>query len=107
MNILGISAYYHDSAACLVRDGEIAAAAQDERFKRKKHDDAFPKNASEYCLKTAGITADDLDYVVFYDKPLVKFEHLLQTYMVYVPRGLASFIKAMPVRIKQNSGRAI
>jgi len=102
MRILGLSAFYHDSAACLVIDGKIVAAAQEERFTRKKHDAAFPNNAVNYCLKEAGITAQDLDIVVFYDKPLVKFERLLQTYMAYAPRGLKSFIKAMPAWIKQK-----
>lgn len=102
MKILGLSAFYHDSAACLVIDGRIIAAAQEERFTRKKHDASFPKLAVEYCLKTAGMTAKDIDIVVFYDKPLVKFERLLQTYMAYAPRGLQSFIKAMPAWIKQK-----
>ena len=77
MNILGISAFYHDSAACLVRDGKIIAAAQEERFTRKKYDSSFPKNAASYCLKTGGITVNDLDIVVFYDKPFLKFERIL------------------------------
>ena len=102
MNILGISAFYHDSAACLVRDGEIVAAAQEERFTRKKHDASFPANAIDYCLKTGGIQAGDLDYVVFYEKPFLKFERLLETYIAYAPRGIGSFIKAMPVWIKQK-----
>lgn len=102
MKILGLSAFYHDSAACLVIDGKIIAAAQEERFTRKKHDAAFPTNAVAYCLKEAGISTADLDIVVFYDKPLIKFERLLQTYMAYAPRGLKSFIKAMPAWIKQK-----
>jgi carbamoyltransferase len=102
MNILGISAYYHDSAACLVQDGKIIAAAQEERFTRKKHDADFPSKAVEYCLKTGGIKAADLNLVVFYDKPLVKFERLLQTYMQYAPLGLPSFIKAMTTWMKQK-----
>ena len=102
MNILGISAFYHDSAACLVRDGEIVAAAQEERFTRKKHDASFPANAIDYCLKTGGIQAGDLDYVVFYEKPFLKFERILETYLAYAPRGIRSFIKAMPVWIKQK-----
>ena len=85
--ILGISAFYHDSAAALVVDGEIIAAAQEERFTRKKHDHEFPKNAIDYCLKEAGLTVEDLDYVGFYDKPLLKFERLLDTYLAYAPRG--------------------
>jgi len=102
MNILGISAFYHDSAACLVKDGEIIAAAQQERFSRKKHDFAFPKEAIEYCLKQAGIKGADLDYVAFYDKPFIKFERILQTYLSYAPLGLPSFLKAMPLWIKQK-----
>src|SRR5215831_10369050 len=90
--ILGISAYYHDSAACLVRNGEILSAAQEERFTRKKGDHKFPEAAVEYCLSHAGITAADLKHVVFYDKPLQKFERLLETYVDYAPRGLVSFL---------------
>ena len=85
MNILGISAFYHDSAAALVRDGEIVAAAQEERFTRKKHDFDFPRNAIDYCTREAGIRADDLDYVVFYDKPFIKFERILETYLSCAP----------------------
>jgi len=95
-NILGISAYYHDSAAALVRDGEIVAAAQEERFTRKKHDPEFPARAMEYCLREGGIAAQDLDYLAFYDKPFIKFERLLKTYLVYAPVGLRSFLTAMP-----------
>ena len=102
MYILGISAYYHDSAACLVRDGEILAAAQEERFTRQKHDHNFPSNAVDYCLKHAGITIDDLDFVAFYDKPLLTFERLLETYIDYAPFGLRSFLKAMPVWLKEK-----
>src|SRR5215203_3518529 len=102
MYILGISAFYHDSAACLVRDGEILAAAQEERFTRKKHDERFPSNAVEYCLKHAGITIADVDFVAFYDKPLLTFERLLETYIDYAPRGLRSFLKAMPVWLKDK-----
>jgi carbamoyltransferase len=102
MYILGISAFYHDSAACLVRDGEILAAAQEERFTRRKHDAGFPKNAVEYCLKHAGITVNDLDYVAFYDKPLLTFERLLETYIDYAPKGLRSFLMAMPVWLKDK-----
>jgi len=102
MYILGISAYYHDSAACLVKDGDILAAAQEERFTRKKHDFNFPVNAIEYCLSLEKITARDLDYVAFYDKPFVKFERLLESYLTYAPRGIRSFIKAMPVWLKQK-----
>jgi carbamoyltransferase len=102
MYILGISAYYHDSAACLVRDGEILAAAQEERFTRRKHDHNFPSNAVEYCLNYAGITIDEIDFVAFYDKPLLTFERLLETYIDYAPRGLQSFLKAMPVWLKDK-----
>ncbi|MCX5895525.1 MAG: carbamoyltransferase [Proteobacteria bacterium] len=102
MNILGISAFYHDSAACLVQDGTIAAAAQEERFTRKKHDFAFPKNAISYCLKEGGLTARDLDYIAFYDKPFIKFERILETYLAYAPLGIQSFIKAIPLWIKQK-----
>jgi carbamoyltransferase len=102
LNILGISAYYHDSAAALVRDGEIVAAAQEERFSRKKHDARFPKGAISSCLEQGGITLRDVDEVVFYDKPLVKFERLLETYLTYAPRGFRSFIAAMPVWLKEK-----
>ena len=94
--ILGLSAFFHDSAACLVVDGEIVAAAQEERFSRIKNDPAFPRQAIDYCLRTAGLRAADLDYVAFYDKPLVKFERLLETYLAHAPRGFASFSAAMP-----------
>jgi carbamoyltransferase len=102
MHILGISAYYHDSAACLVRDGEIVAAAQEERFTRRKHDQDFPAQAVEFCLRQAGITGAEVDYVAFYDKPLQKFERLLQTYIDYAPRGLRSFLMAMPVWLREK-----
>ena len=102
MNILGISAFYHDSAACLVRDGEIVAAAQEERFTRKKHDPGFPRRAVEYCLTQGGIGVKDLKYVVFYDKPLVKFERLLETYLGFAPKGIQSFLAAMPVWLKEK-----
>lgn len=102
MNILGISAFYHDSAACLVRDGEIIAAAQEERFTRKKHDFNFPTNAVEYCLKEAGISAEELDYVGFYDKPFIKFERILYSYLAYAPIGIKSFFKSIPLWIKQK-----
>lgn len=100
--ILGISAYYHDSAAALVRDGEIVAAAQEERFTRKKHDAGFPKEAVAYCLSEAGITIKDVTHVVFYDKPFLKLERLLLTYLNYAPAGLLSFLKAMPVWLKEK-----
>ena len=102
MYILGISAFYHDSAACLVKDGEILSAAQEERFTRKKHDHNFPQKAIEFCLKDAGITSDQLDLVAFYDKPFLKFERLLETYLAYAPVGIKSFIKAMPLWIKEK-----
>ena len=102
MYILGISAFYHDSAACLLKDGEIIAAAQEERFTRKKHDASFPHHAVLYCLKEAGITAKDIDNVVFYEKPFVKFERLLETYLAFAPKGFTSFAKAMPVWIKDK-----
>jgi carbamoyltransferase len=102
MNILGISAFYHDSAACLVQEGKIIAAAQEERFTRKKHDFSFPKNAIDYCLKEGGLSGKDLNIVVFYDKPFLKFERILETYLAYAPVGLRSFIKAMPLWIKQK-----
>jgi len=100
--ILGISAYYHDSAACLVRDGVIVAAAQEERFTRVKHDQAFPKNAVDFCLKQAGISVKDLTYVSFYDKPWIKFERLLETYLAFAPSGLRSYLKAMPLWLKEK-----
>ena len=101
--ILGISAYYHDSAACVVDDGVIVAAAQEERFTRKKHDFNFPSHAVSYCLRAAGLEkADDLDYVVFYDKPIVKFERLLETYTRYVPHGIQSFMMAIPLWVKKK-----
>jgi len=100
--VLGISAYYHDSAACLLRDGELVAAAQEERFTRKKHDEGFPLKAVQYCLREGGVTATDLDCVAFYEKPLIKFERLLETYLAFAPRGLSSFIKAMPQWLRQK-----
>jgi len=100
--ILGISAYYHDSAACLVIDGDIVAAAQEERFTRKKHDHDFPTQAIGYCLGEAGLSPGDIDYVGFYDKPLVKFERLLETYLDYAPAGFPSFLKAMPLWMKEK-----
>src|SRR6266705_947034 len=97
MNILGLSAFYHDSAAALVRDGEVVAAAQEERFSRKRHDSDFPAQAVDYCLAAAGITVKELDHIVFYDKPFLKFERLLETYLAFAPRGFRSFAKAIPV----------
>ncbi|MGB6647808.1 MAG: carbamoyltransferase [Bacteroidota bacterium] len=100
--ILGISCFYHDSAAALVRDGVIVAAAQEERFTRKKHDFRFPTNAISYCLKEGGISASELDYLAFYDKPLVKFERILETYLAYAPRGIHSFLMAMPLWLREK-----
>ena len=100
--ILGISAFYHDSAAALVIDGQIVAAAQEERFTRKKHDAAFPTHAIDYCLREGKVAPDDLDYVAFYDKPLTKFERLLETYLAYVPSGFRSFRLAMPLWLKDK-----
>jgi carbamoyltransferase len=102
MNILGISAFYHDSAAALVRDGEIIAAAQEERFTRKKHDSQFPSNAVAYCLQEADLTAEQLDHVVFYEKPLLKFERLLETYIGYAPRGFGQFLMGMPLWLRHK-----
>lgn len=103
MNVLGLSAFYHDSAACLVRDGVILAAAQEERFTRKKHDAGFPKNAIDYCLREAGLSGGgQLDLVAFYEKPFLKFDRLLSTYLACAPLGLRSFVKAMPVWMKQK-----
>ena len=102
MNILGISAYYHDSAAALVSDGIIVAAAQEERFTRKKHDPGFPTEAVKYVLQEAGITMAEVDHVVFYDKPLIKFERLLETYLSYAPSGFRSFLASMPVWLKEK-----
>ena len=101
-DILGISAFYHDSAACLVRDGTILAAAQEERFTRKKHDPGFPSHAIRYCLRETNCTIKDLRSIVFYDKPLVKFERLLETYLSFAPRGRRSFVAAMPVWLKEK-----
>jgi len=100
--ILGISAFYHDSAAALVVDGEIVAAAQEERFTRRKHDHEFPLNAIRYCLDEAGLQLEQLDYVGFYEKPFVKFERLLETYLAFAPAGFASFVKAMPLWLRQK-----
>jgi carbamoyltransferase len=102
MRILGISAFYHDSAAALIDDGRIVAAAQEERFTRKKHDPSFPHNAITYCLSEAGITAEELDHVVFYDKPFLKFERLLETYVAMAPRGFASFKMSIPLWLKEK-----
>jgi carbamoyltransferase len=102
VNILGVSAFYHDSAAALVRDGELVAAAQEERFTRKKHDPSFPRHAVKYCFEAAGITADELDFVAFYDKPLLKFERLLETQLAFAPAGIRSFVMAAPVWLREK-----
>ena len=102
MNILGISCFYHDSAACLVREGEIIAAVQEERFTRKKHDFSFPLNSISWCLSAVGISASDLDYVVFYDKPFIKFERILETALAYAPSGITQFVLGMPLWLKQK-----
>ena len=101
-HILGISAFYHDSAACLVRDGEILAAAQEERFTRKKHTPDFPVHAIQFCLQQARISIEDLDFIVFYEKPLLKFERLLETYLSFAPAGIRSFTAAMPTWLKEK-----
>lgn len=105
MLIIGVSAFYHDSAAAIVRDGEILAAAQEERFTRKKHDPVFPSNAVKFCLREAGATLNDVDFFVFYDKPFLKFERLLETYLAFAPRGLRSFRMSMPVWLKEKLGQ--
>ena len=102
MYILGLSCFYHDSAAALIKDGKIVAAAQEERFTRKKHDSAFPGQALAFCLNDAGITSADLSYVVFYDKPLLKFDRIIETYLSYAPFGIRSFMKAMPLWLKEK-----
>ena len=100
--ILGISAYYHDSAAALIVDGEILAAAQEERFTRKKHDPGFPAHAIDYCLQEANLGTSDLNYVAFYEKPFTKFDRLVETYLAYAPAGLQSFSMALPLWLKQK-----
>ena len=102
MYILGISAFYHDSAATLIKNGEIIAAVQEERFTRKKHDSGYPTNAIDYVLREANIIINDIEYVVFYDKPLLKFERLLETYLSFSPKGFSSFKMAIPVWIKEK-----
>ncbi len=100
--ILGIAAYYHDSAAAIIIDGKIKAATHEKRFSRKKHTPGFPKEAIEYCLQKVGFSLQKIDYVVFYDKPLVKFERLLEAYLSYAPKGLRSFVSAMPIWLKEK-----
>ena len=100
--ILGVSCFYHDAAACLVRDGEIIAAASEERFTRKKQDSDFPLNAVRYCLEEGGIEMSELDYVGFYDKPFIKFERILETYLAVAPRGIKSWVLAIPLWLKEK-----
>ena len=102
MYVIGVSAFYHDSAAAMIEDGRIIAAAQEERFTRKKHDAGFPANAISYCLDEAGIRLADVDYVAFYDKPFLKFERLVETYLAFAPKGFASFRMAIPVWLKEK-----
>src|SRR5271169_4287346 len=102
MRILGVSSFYHDSAAALIEDGRIVAAAQEERFTRKKHDPSFPQNAIAYCLEAANVKIDELDHVVFYDKPFLKFERLLETYIALAPRGFRSFKMAIPLWLREK-----
>ena len=102
MRILGISAFYHDSAAALIIDGRIVAAAQEERFTRKKNDSSYPENASAYCLSEGKISFADIDFVAFYDKPFLKFERLLETYLAFAPRGFKSFSIAVPIWLKEK-----
>lgn len=102
MYILGISSFYHDSAACLIKDGEIIAAAQEERFTRVKHDSNFPSNAIKFCLHQAKIDSKEISNVVFYEKPLIKFERLLETYLAFAPKGFVSFCKAIPIWVKEK-----
>ena len=100
--ILGISAFYHDSAACLIKDGKIISAVQEERFSRKKHDDRFPKNAIKYILESTNSNLNEIDKIIFYEKPFLKFERLLETYIAYSPRGFKQFSKAIPIWLKKN-----
>src|SRR6266480_1625281 len=102
MNILGISAFYHDSAAALIRDGEIVAAAQEERFSRRRHDVRFPSHAIDYCLSQYDVGGADIDYVAFYDKPFLKLERLLETYIAFAPHGLRSFQMAVPLWLREK-----
>mgnify|MGYP000865761035 FL=1 len=102
MYILGLSAFYHDSAASIVVGGKVIAAAQEERFTRIKHTPDFPTNAIKYCFEEAGLTIDELDAIVFYDKPLLKFERLLETYYAFAPKGLRSFLKSIPVWLNEK-----
>ena len=102
MNILGISCFYHDSAACMLVDGEVVAAAQEERFTRKKHDHDFPRCAIDHCMKMTGLSIDQIDYTAFYDKPFIKFERILETILTFAPGGVSSYLKAVPLWIRQK-----
>jgi carbamoyltransferase len=102
MRILGISAFYHDAAAALVEDGKILGAAQEERFSRKKHDPSFPRNAIDFCLSDNNLSLEEIDFVAFYDKPFLKMERLLETYVAFAPRGFRSFAKALPIWLKEK-----
>src|SRR6185437_3316800 len=102
MYILGISAFYHDSAACLVKDGDILAAVQEERFSRIKNDAAFPENSIKYCLEYANITLAEIEYVVYYEKPFLKFERLLESHLAFAPAGIKAFLKAIPLWLKEK-----
>ena len=101
-SILGISAYYHDSAAALIKDGKIIAAAQEERFSRKKHDSSYPFHSVEYVLKEARLKLSEIDYIVFYEKPFLKFERLLETYLAFAPKGFKSFSMSMPIWLREK-----
>ena len=102
MRILGISAFYHDSAACLIQDGQVVAAAQEERFSRKRHDAGFPRQAVDFCLRQGGIKADELDAIAFYDKPLLKFDRILETHLAFAPRGLKAYMMAIPLWLAEK-----
>ena len=102
VNVLGISSYFHDSAASLLIDGEIIAAAQEERFTRKKHDSSFPINAINFVIMEGNLRLKDIDYIVFYEKPFLKFDRLIETYIAYAPKGLASFFRAIPIWLKEK-----
>ena len=102
MKILGISSFYHDSAAALINEGKLIAAAQEERFTRLKHDNSFPQNAINYCLMQAGIEANDLDYIAYYEKPFLKFERIMETYLSFAPKGYRMFLKAIPLWLKRK-----
>ena len=102
MNILGISCFYHDSAAALIKDGEVISSVQEERFSRKKHDSNFPSNSIKYILEENELKLNDLDHIVFYEKPFIKFERLVETYLHYIPKGFKSFKNALPIWIKEK-----